>query len=77
MKAQAEARSHALEVSHKLHQYNHDVDEAIRWIAAKELVLSSAEYGGDMTSVNSLLTAHADTSRELDTLSEKVNNNLQ
>ena len=43
-----------------------------RWISAKAVMLTSEEYGEDMTSVNTLLNTHLDIVRELDTLSEKV-----
>ena len=43
-----------------------------RWIQAKEVLLTSEEYGEDMTTVNTLLNTHLDIVRELETLSEKV-----
>ena len=43
-----------------------------RWLQAKEVLLSSEDYGNDMTSANTLLNNHLDISRELDTITDKV-----
>ncbi|XP_063685310.1 spectrin alpha chain-like isoform X2 [Bolinopsis microptera] len=65
-------REISLQVAQKMHKYNFNVNESIRWIQAKEVLLTSEEYGEDMTTVNTLLNTHLDIVRELETLSEKV-----
>lgn len=39
------SRQKELLVANKMHQYNYDVNEAIRWIQAKATLLANDDYG--------------------------------
>ena len=49
-----------------------DADETISWIAEKDTVLSSDDYGRDLASVNALLRKHEALERDLAALEDKV-----
>jgi hypothetical protein len=42
----------------KVHVFVRDADDAIEWIEEKDLLLSSEEYGQDLTTVQALIVKH-------------------
>ena len=42
----------------KVHVFVRDADDAIEWIEEKDLLVSSEEYGQDLTTVQALIVKH-------------------
>ncbi len=51
---------------------NRDADETIAWIAEKDVVLSTDDFGRDLGSVQQLRRKHDGVERDLAALEEKV-----
>jgi spectrin beta len=47
-----------LEAAKQVHAFDRDADDTIEWIAEKEIVASSEEYGHDLESVQQLARKH-------------------
>lgn len=44
--------------AHEIQRFNRDADETVAWIAEKDVVLSSDDYGRDLASVQALQRKH-------------------
>lgn len=44
--------------AHEIQRFNRDADETVAWIAEKDVVLSSDDYGRDLASVQTLQRKH-------------------
>lgn len=51
-------RQEKLYGAHEIQRFNRDADETVAWIAEKDAVLSSDEYGRDLVSVQTLQRKH-------------------
>ncbi|XP_050699362.1 spectrin alpha chain-like isoform X2 [Eriocheir sinensis] len=58
--------------AHEIQRFNRDADETIAWIAEKDVVLSSDDYGRDLASVQTLQRKHEGLERDLAALEDKV-----
>ncbi|XP_072386610.1 spectrin alpha chain isoform X2 [Diabrotica undecimpunctata] len=58
--------------AHEIQRYNRDADETVAWIAEKDVVLSSDDYGRDLASVQALQRKHEGVERDLAALEDKV-----
>lgn len=58
--------------AHEIQRFNRDADETVAWIAEKDAVLSSDDYGRDLASVQSLQRKHEGIERDLAALEDKV-----
>jgi spectrin alpha len=54
LKQQAVMRQEKLFGAHEIQRLNRDADETVAWIAEKDVVLSSDDYGRDLASVQTL-----------------------
>lgn len=54
LKQQALMRQEKLFGAHEIQRLNRDADETVAWIAEKDVVLSSDDYGRDLASVQTL-----------------------
>nr|CAH7757315.1 unnamed protein product [Callosobruchus chinensis] len=59
-------------VGRKKERFNRDADETVAWIAEKDVVLSSDDYGRDLASVQALQRKHEGVERDLAALEDKV-----
>ncbi|XP_022904897.1 spectrin alpha chain isoform X1 [Onthophagus taurus] len=58
--------------AHEIQRFNRDADETVAWIAEKDVVLSSDDYGRDLASVQTLQRKHEGVERDLVALEDKV-----
>jgi len=72
LKSLAIARQQRLLGAHEIQRFNRDADETISWIAEKDSVLSSDDYGKDLASVQTLQRKHEGIERDLAALEDRV-----
>lgn len=72
LKQLALMRQEKLFGAHEIQRFNRDADETVAWIAEKDAVLSSDEYGRDLASVQTLQRKHEGVERDLAALEDKV-----
>uniref|UniRef100_A0A8D2M9F4 Spectrin alpha chain, non-erythrocytic 1 n=4 Tax=Passeriformes TaxID=9126 RepID=A0A8D2M9F4_ZONAL len=65
IKGMASARRAKLNESHRLHQFFRDMDDEESWIKEKKLLVSSEDYGRDLTGVQNLRKKHKRLEAEL------------
>ncbi|KAJ7409265.1 hypothetical protein BTVI_57146 [Pitangus sulphuratus] len=65
IKGMAAARRARLNESHRLHQFFRDMDDEESWIKEKKLLVSSEDYGRDLTGVQNLRKKHKRLEAEL------------
>ncbi|XP_014341660.1 spectrin alpha chain, non-erythrocytic 1 isoform X7 [Latimeria chalumnae] len=65
IKTMAAARRANLNESHRLHQFFRDLDDEESWIKEKKLLVSSEDYGRDLTGVQNLRKKHKRLEAEL------------
>uniref|UniRef100_A0A8C4YSK9 Spectrin alpha chain, non-erythrocytic 1 n=1 Tax=Gopherus evgoodei TaxID=1825980 RepID=A0A8C4YSK9_9SAUR len=65
IKSMAAARRANLNESHRLHQFFRDMDDEESWIKEKKLLVSSEDYGRDLTGVQNLRKKHKRLEAEL------------
>lgn len=70
----AKARKEALISAHQIHFYGRDTHDTLEWIKEKDTVVASEDYGHDLESVQSLLSRHNGLERDLEAISEQVEN---
>jgi spectrin alpha len=58
--------------AHEIQRFNRDADETLGWIAEKDTMLSTDDYGKDLASVQTLQRKHEGIDRDLLALEEKV-----
>lgn len=61
LKQMALMRQDKLYGAHEIQRFNRDADETVAWIAEKDVVLSSDDYGRDLASVQTLQRKHEGT----------------
>ncbi|XP_031333128.1 spectrin alpha chain isoform X3 [Photinus pyralis] len=72
LKQMALMRQDKLYGAHEIQRFNRDSDETVTWIAEKDVVLSSDDYGRDLASVQTLQRKHEGVERDLAALEDKV-----
>lgn len=72
LKQLAILREEKLYGAHEIQRFNRDADETVAWIAEKDVVLSSDDYGRDLASVQALQRKHEGVERDLAALEDKV-----
>ncbi|XP_065169865.1 spectrin alpha chain isoform X2 [Atheta coriaria] len=72
LKQMALMRQDKLFGAHEIQRFNRDADETVAWIAEKDVVLSSDDYGRDLASVQTLQRKHEGVERDLAALEDKV-----
>lgn len=72
LKQMALMRQDKLYGAHEIQRFNRDADETVAWIAEKDVVLSSDDYGRDLASVQALQRKHEGIERDLAALEDKV-----
>lgn len=72
LKALSLRRQEKLFGAHEIQHFNRDADETIAWIAEKDVVLSTDDYGRDLASVQQLQRKHDGVERDLAALEDKV-----
>lgn len=72
LKQLALMRQEKLFGAHEIQRFNRDADETVAWVAEKDAVLSSDEYGRDLASVQTLQRKHEGVERDLAALEDKV-----
>ncbi|XP_037044978.1 spectrin alpha chain isoform X3 [Bradysia coprophila] len=72
LKQLAILRQEKLFGAHEIQRFNRDSDETVAWIAEKDVVLSSDDYGRDLASVQALQRKHEGVERDLAALEDKV-----
>ncbi|XP_024083018.1 spectrin alpha chain [Cimex lectularius] len=72
LKQQSLMRQEKLFGAHEIQRLNRDADETVAWIAEKDVVLSSDDYGRDLASVQTLQRKHEGVERDLAALEDKV-----
>uniref|UniRef100_A0A2K5R8W3 Spectrin alpha chain, non-erythrocytic 1 n=1 Tax=Cebus imitator TaxID=2715852 RepID=A0A2K5R8W3_CEBIM len=65
IKSMAASRRARLNESHRLHQFFRDMDDEESWIKEKKLLVSSEDYGRDLTGVQNLRKKHKRLEAEL------------
>uniref|UniRef100_A0A8C9TFL8 Spectrin alpha, non-erythrocytic 1 n=1 Tax=Scleropages formosus TaxID=113540 RepID=A0A8C9TFL8_SCLFO len=65
IKSMASGRRTKLNESHRLHQFFRDLDDEESWIKEKKLLVSSKDYGRDLTGVQNLRKKHKRLEAEL------------
>uniref|UniRef100_A0A0G2K1E7 Spectrin alpha chain, non-erythrocytic 1 n=1 Tax=Rattus norvegicus TaxID=10116 RepID=A0A0G2K1E7_RAT len=65
IKSMATSRRAKLSESHRLHQFFRDMDDEESWIKEKKLLVSSEDYGRDLTGVQNLRKKHKRLEAEL------------
>ncbi|KAF3849432.1 hypothetical protein F7725_015929 [Dissostichus mawsoni] len=65
IKSMASGRRAKLNESHRLHQFFRDLDDEESWIKEKKLLVSSEDYGRDLTGVQNLRKKHKRLEAEL------------
>ncbi|KAG8249869.1 hypothetical protein J6590_012180 [Homalodisca vitripennis] len=72
LKQLALMRQEKLFGAHEIQRLNRDADETVAWIAEKDVVLSSDDYGRDLATVQTLQRKHEGVERDLAALEDKV-----
>ncbi|XP_051167041.1 spectrin alpha chain [Leptopilina boulardi] len=72
LKQLAILRQEKLFGAHEIQRFNRDADETMAWIAEKDVVLSSDDFGRDLASVQILQRKHEGIERDLAALDDKV-----
>ncbi|XP_012266103.2 spectrin alpha chain isoform X2 [Athalia rosae] len=72
LKQLAILRQEKLFGAHEIQRFNRDADETMAWIAEKDVVLSSDDFGRDLASVQTLQRKHEGIERDLAALEDKV-----
>ncbi|XP_058795855.1 spectrin alpha chain [Phymastichus coffea] len=72
LKQLAILRQEKLFGAHEIQRFNRDADETMAWIAEKDAVLSSDDFGRDLASVQLLQRTHENVERDLAALEDKV-----
>lgn len=72
LKAQSLKRQERLFGAHEIQRFNRDADESMAWIAEKDTMLSTDDYGRDLPSVQTLQRKHEGIERDLAALEDKV-----
>jgi spectrin alpha len=72
LKSLAIARQQKLLGAHEIQRFNRDADETISWIAEKDAVLSTDDFGKDLASVQTLQRKHEGMERDLAALEDRV-----
>ncbi|XP_011311624.1 spectrin alpha chain isoform X1 [Fopius arisanus] len=72
LKQLAILRQEKLFGAHEIQRFNRDADETMTWIAEKDVVLSSDDFGRDLASVQTLQRKHEGIERDLAALEDKV-----
>lgn len=72
LKQLATLRQEKLFGAHEIQRFNRDADETVAWIAEKDVVLSSDDYGRDLATVQALQRKHEGVERDLAALEDKV-----
>ena len=72
LKALATERQQKLFGAHEIQRFNRDADETIAWIAEKDSVLSTEDFGKDLASVQTLQRKHEGIERDLAALEDRV-----
>lgn len=72
LKQLAILRQEKLFGAHEIQRFNRDSDETVVWVAEKDVVLSSDDYGRDLASVQALQRKHEGVERDLAALEDKV-----
>ncbi|XP_053988880.1 spectrin alpha chain isoform X1 [Hylaeus anthracinus] len=72
LKQLAVLRQEKLFGAHEIQRFNRDADETMAWIAEKDVVLSSDDFGRDLASVQTLQRKHEGIERDLAALEDKV-----
>lgn len=72
LKQLATLRQEKLFGAHEIQRFNRDADETMAWIAEKDVVLSSDDFGRDLASVQTLQRKHEGIERDLAALEDKV-----
>lgn len=76
LKQMALMRQDKLYGAHEIQRFNRDADETVAWIAEKDVVLSSDDYGRDLASVQTLQRKHEGKSYLFLMLNIKFQNDL-
>ena len=72
LKAASLKRQERLFGAHEIQRFNRDADETMAWIAEKDTMLSTDDYGRDLASVQTLQRKHEGIERDLAALEDKV-----
>ncbi|KOC66045.1 Spectrin alpha chain [Habropoda laboriosa] len=72
LKQLAVLRQEKLFGAHEIQRFNRDADETMAWIAEKDVVLSTDDFGRDLASVQTLQRKHEGIERDLAALEDKV-----
>ncbi|KMQ97932.1 spectrin alpha chain [Lasius niger] len=72
LKQLATLRQEKLFGAHEIQRFNRDADETMAWIAEKDVVLSSDDFGRDLASVQTLQRKHEGIERDLAALEDKI-----
>lgn len=72
LKQLAILRQEKLFGAHDIQRFNRDADETVAWIAEKDVVLSSDDYGRDLASVQALQRKHEGVKHDLAALEDKL-----
>ena len=72
LKSLATERQQKLFGAHEIQRFNRDADETIAWIAEKDSVLSTEDFGKDLASVQTLQRKHEGIERDLAALEDRV-----
>ncbi|XP_014210997.1 spectrin alpha chain isoform X2 [Copidosoma floridanum] len=72
LKQLAILRQEKLFGAHEIQRFNRDADETMAWIAEKDAVLASDDFGRDLASVQLLQRTHENVERDLAALEDKV-----
>lgn len=72
LKGLSVTRQEKLGGAQEIQRFNRDADETIVWIAEKDAMLSTDDYGRDLASVQTLQRKHDGIERDLAALEEKV-----
>lgn len=72
LKQSSQMRQEKLFGAHEIQRFNRDADETVAWIAEKDVVLSSDDYGRDLASVQTLQRKHDGVERDLAALEDRV-----
>lgn len=72
LKDHAKQKQDKLYGAHETQQYFRDADETLNWIAEKDALLTTDDYGHDLASVQALQRKHEGIERDLVAIEEKV-----
>ena len=72
LKELSSARQDALAGAKQVHVFDRNADETISWIAEKDAVISSEDYGHDLETIQGLARIHQGFERDLAAVKEQV-----